>query len=166
MHLHSDQPQSLKMAPATPLCGDPTFNERETKSCHVGKLKTTSNTDPLKPAATLPFKLRARRFLSAQKEPKTDHIVLRYFLWSCFCVVHITIMLIVMLGPAFCVYCLLLHPMVQLQWYLLDYQCIATYIERWLHPYGKSIYGKIRWWSMLLLWVDFFAFYAFFWSIQ
>lgn len=78
----------------------------------------------------------------------------RYIIWTIFVVMHISVVGLVMLGGFWWWFCLFLHPLVQIQWMYCRYHCVATLIERCIHPQGKSLFGRIRWWSIILLWTD------------
>lgn len=83
--------------------------------------------------------------------PKKNYIFIRLAAFSLFSIIHLLFILTVMFGPLFHMSCLAFHPLVFIHWYYLDNHCIATYIERWIHPTGFSLFGRIRWWSKVLL---------------
>jgi len=98
--------------------------------------------------------MRIESFLAEQKQLKNDYVCARYMLWTFFSLCHISFILLVMIGGFWWWFCLFLHPVVQIQWTCCKYHCVGTLLERYIHPRGISLYGRIRWWSIILLWAD------------
>lgn len=75
--------------------------------------------------------------------------------WMFFIFIHIIIMLLAIIGPFFSPYFLIILVLVQLQWFLFDYDCILSKIEKQMHPQGLTLYGRITWHSVVFLWIIF-----------
>ena len=58
---------------------------------------------------------------------------LRYIIWYLISLVHILVILIVIIGPFLRWQCLVLHPLIHIQWKLLNNQCVFTHIENWVY---------------------------------
>ena len=93
-----------------------------------------------------------------------NYSILRYIVFVIFVLLHLTFISIVMLGAFFTPYVLILHFIVQIQWIVLNYECIGSIIERKLHPNGLTLFGRITWHSFALLWFDFIIF-SIYWII-
>lgn len=89
---------------------------------------------------------------------KSQYCILRYILFVIFVVLHLTFISVVMLGGFFTPSVLIIHLIVQIHWIVLNYECIASIIERKLNPNGFSFFGRITWHSVALLWLDFIVF--------
>ena len=94
-----------------------------------------------------------------------NYSILRYIVYFIFIILHITFILLVMLGPFFTPYILIFHFIISISWIVLNYECIGSIIERRIHPNGLSLFGKITWHSFALLWFHFFLF-SVYWIVK